>query len=120
MADTAPEPRGLSVAFDAFTRHKASPSRSATENMRDALAAALSAVGALLRAEVADEMTVICAETVLEATAVANARVAELEALLDDILPTFKPGMTPNACRSLVPAAKFAGWRAVRHAGGGE
>jgi hypothetical protein len=45
--------------------------------------------GEQLRAEIADEVTAISAETLLEAEAASTARIAGLERLAQDILATF-------------------------------
>ena len=113
-AEYPEDSRGVALALAAWQHALAKGA-----GQKWAMLAALRAVADLTKAEIAEEMTVITAQTVLEATEAANARVAELEALLDDILPTYTGSMTPNACRSLVPASRLAGWRAVRHAGGG-
>jgi hypothetical protein len=65
-----------------------------------------------LKDEVADEMTAITAETVLEAVAMSTARIAELEQLAGDMLGRFRThdGFAVSFCPSL---AQFDRWQAT-------
>jgi hypothetical protein len=47
----------------------------------------------------------------------ADARIAELERLLDDILPMFAGTLASDLMRSMVPAGLLARWHQIRHSG---
>jgi hypothetical protein len=103
--DRPEDSRGVTVALAAF--HHALGTGSGS---RLAMLAALRAVSSLMKEEITEEAAQVTMETVLEATAIANARVAELEAAMDEMLAviaSFWP----------LPDARLALWRQIRHSG---